>query len=72
MCSVLQAILFVQSRKYHAVYNNCIKTTDFLCRVLTRGAIRNGPLIYDALAGDVPSQDHPMLLMFFLMTQLSW
>lgn len=29
-------------------------------------------MIYDTLAGKVPQQDHPMLLMFFLMTQISW
>lgn len=68
----LQAIQFVQSREYHAIHNNCIHNTDFLCRVLTGGRIRNGPLIYDAIAGEVPEEDHPMLLMFFLMTQLSW
>lgn len=67
-----QAISFVEKRKYHAINNNCIHTTDFLGRVLTLGALRNGPLIYDALVGSVPQQDHPMLLMFFLMTQLSW
>ena len=26
----------------------------------------------DALAGKVPEQDHPLLQMFFLMTQMSW
>ena len=70
--SWLQAITFAQTRKYHAIYNNCIKTTDFFCRVLTKGKVRDGPLIYDALAGTVPDKDHPMLLMFLLMTNLSW
>lgn len=68
----VQAVAFVEARQYHAINNNCIHNTDFLCRVLTRGRLRNGPLVYDALAGSVPEQDHPMLLMFFLMTRLSW
>ena len=43
-----------------------------LLLVLAGGRLRNAPLIYDALAGTVPEQDHPLLMMFFLMTQLSW
>ena len=68
----LQALKFAEGRKYHAVNNNCIHNTDFFCRVLTEGRVRNAPIIYDAVAGRVPEQDHPMLLMFFLMTRLSW
>ena len=30
-----QALKFAGSQQYHAINNNCIHTTDFLCRVLT-------------------------------------
>ncbi len=68
----MQAIRFAESRKYDAINNNCIQNTDFFCRILTSGKVRNAPMIYDLLAGKIPEQDHPMLLMFFLMTRLSW
>ena len=68
----LQAVSFVESRLYNAFLNNCIQNTDFLIRVLTGGAVRNAPLIFDALCGHVPPQDNPMLLMFMLMTRMSW
>lgn len=67
-----QAVEFCESRPYHAFANNCIQTTDFLVRVLTGGRVRSAPLIYDALCGSVPAQGNPMLLMFMLMTRLSW
>ena len=70
--SLLQAMKFAESRKYHAINNNCIQNTDFFCRIITNGSIKNAPMIYDLLAGKIPEQDHPMLLMFFLMTRLSW
>ncbi len=69
---LLQAVSFVESRLYNAFLNNCIQNTDFLVRVLTGGAVRNAPLIFDALCGHVPPQDNPMLLMFMLMTRMSW
>ena len=69
---LLQAVSFVESRLYNAFLNNCIQNTDFLIRVLTGGAVRNAPLIFDALCGHVPPQDNPMLLMFMLMTRMSW
>ena len=67
-----QAVEFVQSRQYHAMLNNCIQNCDFLVRALTGGSVRSAPLVYDALCGRVPPQDNPMLLMFMLMTRLSW
>ena len=67
-----QAVSFVESRLYNAFLNNCIQNTDFLVRVLTGGAVRNAPLIFDALCGHVPPQDNHMLLMFMLMTRMSW
>ena len=69
---MVQAIDFAQSRKYHAFANNCIQNCDFLVRVLTAGSVRNAPLVFDALCGVVPPQDNPMLVMFMLMTGLSW
>ena len=72
VCCFLQAISFVEGRQYNAFLNNCIQNTDFLVRVLTGGAVRNAPLIFDALCGHVPPQDNPMLLMFMLMTRMSW
>ncbi|CAK0785920.1 hypothetical protein CVIRNUC_009133 [Coccomyxa viridis] len=70
--TVKEAVSFVESRLYNAFLNNCIQNTDFLVRVLTGGAVRNAPLIFDALCGHVPPQDNPMLLMFMLMTRMSW
>ena len=72
MLLLLQAVSFVESRLYNAFQNNCIQNTDFLVRVMTGGAVRNAPLIFDALCGHVPPQDNPMLLMFMLMTRMSW
>ncbi|EIE18522.1 hypothetical protein COCSUDRAFT_54913 [Coccomyxa subellipsoidea C-169] len=67
-----QAVEFAQSRQYHALTNNCIQNTDFFIRALTGGAVRNAPLVHDALCGHVPAQDNPMLVMFMLMTGFSW
>ena len=41
-------------------------------RVLTNGAVRGAPLAFDALCGHAAPQDPPLLLMFMLMTGLSW
>jgi hypothetical protein len=68
----VQALQFCQSQQYHAFANNCMQNTDFLVRTLTGGQIRNAPLVYDELCGSVPPQDNPMLLMFMLMTRISW
>ena len=68
----VQAVEFAQSRQYHAFTNNCIQNTDFFIRALTGGAVRNAPLVHDALCGHVPAQDNPMLVMFMLMTGFSW
>ncbi len=67
----VQAVEFAQSRQYHAFTNNCIQNTDFFIRALTGGAVRNAPLVHDALCGHVPAQDNPMLVMFMLMTGFS-
>ncbi|CAL8466015.1 g5551 [Coccomyxa elongata] len=67
-----KAVKFSQSRLYHTFANNCIQNTDLFIRALTGGEIRNAPLVYDALCGHVPAQDNPMLVMFMLMTGISW
>lgn len=41
-------------------------------RALTKGAVCGAPLIFDALCGHAAAQDPPLLLMFMLMTGLSW
>ncbi len=41
-------------------------------RALTAGEVRGAPLAYDALCGRAAPQDPPLLLMFMLMTRLSW
>ena len=41
-------------------------------RVLTNGAVRGAPLTFDALCGHAAPQDPPLLLMFMLMTGMSW
>ncbi|KAK9822006.1 hypothetical protein WJX81_008689 [Elliptochloris bilobata] len=69
---VQEALEFAQGRAYHALANNCISTSDFLVRVLTNGVVRGAPLVFDALCGHAAAQDSPLLLMFMLMTQLSW
>eukprot|EP00884_Botryococcus_braunii_P022100 jgi/Botrbrau1/8574/Bobra.0359s0037.1 len=70
--SVKQAIAFMEGRKYHAILNNCMQNSDFLLRVLTGGLVKDAPLVYDVLCGQVPERDSPLLLMFLLMTKMSW
>lgn len=49
----LQALQFAGGTMYHALRNNCICFADFVVRVLTGGAVRGAPLIFDALVGQV-------------------
>ena len=71
-CSVRQAMEFCSAKKYHVIHNNCIHACDFLVRVLTGGIVRSAPLIYDALCGDYPDVDPPMLMMLPLLMQKTW
>jgi hypothetical protein len=41
-------------------------------RVLTGGAVRSAPLIFDLLVGRVPPQDSPLLGFLFMATQMTW
>ena len=70
--ALLQAIQFARGRNYNAFVNNCVQATDFFVRIMTKGAVCHAPLLFDALCGQVPEQDPPMLLLFFLMTGVSW
>ena len=65
------ALDFLQGKPYHALKNNCIAAADFLVRVLTAGAVKSAPLIYDLLAGDVPEEDNMLLGMMTGMLGLS-
>ena len=49
-----QAVTFIESSDYHALWRNCIHAADLLLRVMTGGALINGPILYDLLAGEVP------------------
>lgn len=69
---VQQAIKFIESGPYHALWRNCIHACDLLLRCLTGGCLRNGPLLYDLLAGEVPSVDNPLIMMMQLMMRRSW
>ncbi|GLI66386.1 hypothetical protein VaNZ11_010177 [Volvox africanus] len=69
---VQQLIAFVESRPYNALRNNCIHFADALVRVLTAGAVRSAPLLYDMSCGSVPAVDNPMLLMMQLMLRIPW
>ncbi len=48
-----------------------IQFTDYIMRLLTGGAMFGASLAYDALCGDVPPVDSP-LLGFLSMMQLTW
>lgn len=48
-----QALDFAQAGRYHALRSNCIAFADYACRVLTGGAVRGAPLIFDLLVGQV-------------------
>mmetsp|Transcript_38733 Transcript_38733/g.109542 ORF Transcript_38733/g.109542 Transcript_38733/m.109542 type:complete len:395 (+) Transcript_38733:206-1390(+) len=69
---VSEAMEFVNSKRYHAINNNCIHVTDFLVRVLTGGLVKFSPLLYDSVCGSVPSVDPPMLMMVPLLMQRTW
>ncbi len=72
LCLLPQALAFAATRPYHALTNNCIHFADLAVRVLTNGAVRGAPLLYDMACGAVPSFDNPMLLMMQMMLRLSW
>ncbi|GIL61590.1 hypothetical protein Vafri_16028 [Volvox africanus] len=69
---VQQLIAFAESRPYNALRNNCIHFADTLVRVLTAGAVRSAPLLYDMSCGSIPVVDNPMLLMMQLMLRMPW
>ncbi|EFN56517.1 expressed protein [Chlorella variabilis] len=69
---VRQALQFAGGTMYHALRNNCICFADFVVRVLTGGAVRGAPLIFDALVGQVPVADSPLLALLELTMQMSW
>ena len=53
LCPAAQALRFAEGRPYQALLNNCIAFADFAVRVLTGGAVRSAPLLFDALVGRV-------------------
>ncbi|GLC68606.1 hypothetical protein PLESTF_000713400 [Pleodorina starrii] len=67
-----QLVCFAESRPYHALTNNCIHFADAAVRLLTAGAVRGAPLLYDIKCGSVPAVDNPMLLMMQLMLRMPW
>lgn len=48
-----QALAFAEATPYHALRSNCICFADFAVRVLTGGAVKCAPLIFDLLVGQV-------------------
>lgn len=56
--SLSQALRFAESTDYHALQNNCIAFSDFAVRVLTGGVVRNAPIIFDAVVGQVRACMH--------------
>ncbi|KAI3427229.1 hypothetical protein D9Q98_007164 [Chlorella vulgaris] len=70
--AVQRALRFAESTDYHALQNNCIAFSDFAVRVLTGGVVRNAPIIFDAVVGQVPPVESPLLGLLALMMQLSW
>ncbi|GAB4818448.1 hypothetical protein N2152v2_005494 [Parachlorella kessleri] len=69
---VQKALRFAERQPYQALRNNCIAFADFCVRVLTGGAVRSAPLIFDAVVGKVPPQDSPLLGFLYMTTQLTW
>jgi hypothetical protein len=69
---VQRALAFANSKTYQVLTNNCIAFADFICRCLTGNKIKNAPLIFDALVGNVPKVDSPLLPLIYLMTQMTW
>ena len=67
-----QALLFAESRQYHAMKNNCIHFADFAVRLLTAGRVRGAPLLYDLHAGQVPPVDNPMLHLMSAALKTTW
>ena len=69
---VKQAIGFIESGSYHALFRNCILAVDLLVRVLSGGRVINGPQLYDLIAGEVPKTDNPLINVFQILIQRSW
>jgi hypothetical protein len=69
---VKQAIRFIESGPYHALFRNCIHAVDLLVRVLSGGHVINGPQLYDLIAGEVPRTDNPLMNVFQILLQRSW
>jgi hypothetical protein len=68
----MQALALAESRPYNILRNNCIHFADAMTRLLTGGAVRSAPLVYDLVAGQVPPVDPPVVLMAQAMLQLPW
>ncbi|KAL4451457.1 hypothetical protein ABPG75_007119 [Micractinium tetrahymenae] len=69
---VQQALAFAEATPYHALKSNCICFADFAVRVLTGGAVKGAPLIFDLLVGQVPPVDSPLLTLLGMTTELRW
>ncbi|KAL4441079.1 hypothetical protein ABPG77_010510 [Micractinium sp. CCAP 211/92] len=69
---VQKALAFAEATPYHALKSNCICFADFAVRVLTGGAIKCAPLVFDLMVGQVPPVDSPLLALLGMTTGLSW
>lgn len=49
----VQALAFAEANPYHALKSNCICFADFAVRVLTGGAVKCAPLVFDLMVGQV-------------------
>ncbi|KAG7667189.1 hypothetical protein NADE_003014 [Nannochloris sp. 'desiccata'] len=66
------ALTFACGKAYQVMKNNCISFADFCIRCLTGNRVKNAPLLFDYLVGEVPKVDSPLLPLLQMMTQMSW
>ncbi|KAG2493415.1 hypothetical protein HYH03_008540 [Edaphochlamys debaryana] len=69
---VAEFIAFAEAQKYHAILRNCIHFADVAVRLLTAGAVRAAPQLYDNVCGAVPPVDNPALMFMQLMFKMPW
>jgi len=57
---IQQACQFAVSQDYQPLFRNCSMFADFIVRLLTGGAVRSAPLIFDLVTGQAPVHDSPL------------
>jgi len=77
---VVKAIQFAASKNYQVMSNNCIQFACFMIFVLTKGRLRNAPLVFDVVCGKIPihisngtsNVSSSLLDMMMAMMGMSW